>query len=36
MKAGIGHHVPLLAASLAVLAQAAEIRMDGFGREVEA
>lgn len=29
------HRVPLSAASLAVSAQAAEIRMDGFGREVE-
>jgi integrase len=36
MKAGIAHRVTLSAASLDVLAQVAEIRMDGFGREVEA
>jgi integrase len=36
MKAGIADRVLLSAAPLAVSAQAAEIRMDDFGREVEA
>ena len=36
MKAGIADRVPLSGASLAVSVQAAEIRMDDFGREVEA
>jgi hypothetical protein len=36
MKAGIADRVLLSAALLAVSAHAAEIRMDDFGREVEA
>jgi hypothetical protein len=36
MKAGIADCVPLAVAPLAVSVQAAEIRMEDFGREVEA